>query len=690
MKTMTRSFFDIQNILFSVIFLAVLTIGISSNIYPSAWATLCTDCLTNNSIQTLTIFVHQNDEYPFLTGNATVLIYPNPLAYTVNATDVDASVWGRGLMVIDDGPLDSDLTPGVIELVGVNNGTYSVFQLKNPPSVLPNDEPVSADIDGTPGSVGIVNYFLNTTSAAESTSLPPVISETTVSSLATSGAKINGVTISSSEDLPSAKIIAKTTDILTIPSPTPIIFTTVLNSPVVTASSLYASLQIPTYSAPSTSGADVAYLPPMFKATDDGGNNLIMTPVLDKISAGTDLHLKLDNLGIGSGHPPIDSISLPLATDGINVGVRVQINDNIPPAFPSSPVSGTVLFLDVDTVGDLDLGNPSTFSADPKIMFNVAPDSNGNCSVLPTVYLYTSNHWHPTDDVPQRNPSADVPGHACAYIQTVKHFSSYLISGASSVSHDHSGHSHGTMGMDDMHSDNDMLSMIVKQLDIQQIGYNVCGLDLVRIVVATTDDAKSVHVTVRGDKTGLVDAQLSTNQIYDEHNQFFPDKKYVFEALLASGENLIKVTVSDNTYALHKTVQTINGDRCFGTIDHISTNSADAALGVQLYDGYEILDHSAHMSDDAMAGMENAQNMTSGHDQMGISNDALMHMNNHDVNMTSMSDHGNMMSNSDDSMKMESQQAVVPEFGSMSIIMLVISVLSLLVISKMKNFVALQ
>lgn len=67
-----------------------------------------------------------------------------------------------------------------------------------------------------------------------------------------------------------------------------------------------------------------------------------------------------------------------------------------------------------------------------------------------------------------------------------------------------------------------------------------------------------------------------------------------------------------------------------------------------------------------------------------------MHMNNHDVNMTSMSDHGNMMSNSDDSMKMESQQAVVPEFGSMSIIMLVISVLSLLVISKMKNFVALQ
>ena len=326
-------------------------------------------------------------------------------------------------------------------------------------------------------------------------------------------------------------------------------------------------------------------------------------------------------------------------------------------------------------------------------MFNVAPDSNGNCSVLPTVYLYASNHWHPTDDVPQRNPSADVPGHACAYIQTVKHFSSYLISGASSVSHDHSGHSHGAMNMGDMHSNNDMFSMIVKQLDIQQIGYNVCGLDLARIVVATTDDVKSVHVTVRGDKTGLVNAQLSTNQIYDEHNQIFSDKKYVFEALLAPGENLIKVTVSDNMYALHKTVQTINGDRCFGTIDHISINSADAASGAQLYDGYEILDHSAHMmGDGTIAGMENTQNMTSGHDLIGNSNDALMHMNSQDNNMTSMIGSGNMMTmnNSDGNIKMEDQQAVVPEFGSMSITILVISVLISLVMSRMKNFVTLQ
>ncbi len=461
-----------------------------------------------------------------------------------------------------------------------------------------------------------------------------------------------------------------------------------LNSPTVTASALYASLKIPTYSGPSMSGADVAYLPPMFKATDDGGNSLIMTPVLDKISAGTDLHLKLDNLGIGSGHPPIDSISLPLATDGTNFGVRVQVNDNIPPGFSTSPVSGTVLFVDVDTVGDLDLGNPSTFSADPKIMFNVASDSNGNCSILPTVYLYTSNHWHPTDDVPQRNPSADVPGHACAYIQSVKHFSSYLISGASSVSHDHSGHSHGTMNMDGMHSDNDMLSMIVKQLDIQQIGYNVCGLDLARIVIATTDDAKSVHVTVRGDKTGLVDAQLSTNQIYDEHNQFFQDKKYVFEALLAPGENLIKVTVSDNMYALHKTVQTINGDRCFGTIDHISVNPADAASGAQLYDGYEILDSSAHMMDGTMAGMDDTPNMTSGHDQMSSSNDTLMHMNNQDAGMSHMNGQGNMMTmnNSDNNMNVENPQVVVPEFGSTSITILVISVLSLIVLSRMKNF----
>jgi hypothetical protein len=696
---MSHSFFinsKINLYYFSILLIFTVTI-FSMNMHSQVWATPCQDCLINNSIQTLTIFIHQNENYPYLVGNATVLIYPNPLAHTINGTDVDPSIWGRGLFVVDDGPLDADLTPGVIELVGVNNGTYSVFEFKNPSSVMINDSPVFAEINGVPDSTSIFNYFLNATTTQSLTVPPPELSDVVINSLTNSGAKVSGLTILTSGDLPPSKIVSKNY-IASTSSPTPILFTNTINYQT-TASSLYTNLNIPIYNAPNSNSLEnMAFMPPMFKGSDNNGNSLVMTPLLDKVTAGIELHLRLDNVGIGTTHPPLDDISIPLATDGQNVGIRVQVNDNIPSGFPSSPTTGSSLFLDVDAVGDLDLGNPSTFSSNPKIMFNVGLNSDGSCPTT-NVYLYDSsaNHWHPLSTSPARNPSADTT-HTCGYIQSVEHFSSYLISGSStSGTHDHSsGHSHGSSmsgmtGMD-MGSDYYILSMITPQLAIEQIGYNTCGLNLVRVVVATTDDVKSIHVQIQGDKSGSSDAIYSSYQMYDqEYNSYHTDKRYVFESPLVKDETSFKVTVSDKQYALHKTVSMSNG-LCFGTIDHFSINKNDVAFGAPLYDSYEILDQSAHMtmgSNNKMEEMNDSQNTPP---QMKSDNNGLMTMNNHDNsmqgtnNMPSMNGPDNGISQDQDMMGMSNQpNSVVPEFGQMATVMLVSSIFGIFIIGRIKR-----
>jgi hypothetical protein len=168
---------------------------------------------------------------------------------------------------------------------------------------------------------------------------------------------------------------------------------------------------------------------------------------------------------------------------------------------------------------------------------------------------------------------------------------------------------------------------------------------VVRVVVATTDDAKSIHVQIQGDKSGSSDAMYASYQLYEQdYNPYHVDKKYVFESPLTKDETFFKVTVNDKQYALHKTVQLSNG-LCFGTIDHLSINNADTALGLPLYDGYEVLDPSAHMTmsgDNKMEGMNPSQNMQ--HDQMTPDSNGLMTMNNHDNGMQEMNNMPSMNS----------------------------------------------
>ncbi|NDB63885.1 MAG: hypothetical protein EB170_08500 [Nitrosopumilaceae archaeon] len=76
--------------------------------------------MNNTGTQVLTIYNFQTEDNPFLGGNSTFVVIPNPFAHTTNATDyLDLTTWFN-FVVTDDGKFDSDPTPGIIEIVGVN------------------------------------------------------------------------------------------------------------------------------------------------------------------------------------------------------------------------------------------------------------------------------------------------------------------------------------------------------------------------------------------------------------------------------------------------------------------------------------------------------------------------------------------------------------------------------------------
>ncbi|MEM4253464.1 MAG: hypothetical protein QXE84_08085, partial [Candidatus Nitrosotenuis sp.] len=207
---------------------AIISIVITIDITTAGAETVsknCYGCLNNTNTQILTIFNFQTKDNPFLAGNAAFLIMPNPYSHTTNSTDyLDLNTWFN-FVVSDNDQFDSDPMFGIIELKGVNNGTYSIWQIKGSPGfgMAPYPE-ASNDILGTTGFSYITQTFVNFTATSTSTIEPPIINNTVLNKIKAGGAKINGISISSGGDLPSAMLINKSQRLTTNP-PTPILFT---------------------------------------------------------------------------------------------------------------------------------------------------------------------------------------------------------------------------------------------------------------------------------------------------------------------------------------------------------------------------------------------------------------------------------------------------------------------------------
>jgi len=531
----------------------------------------CLGCINNTNTQVLTIFNFQTENNPFLAGDAAFIVMPNPYSHTTNSTHyLDLNTW-YNFVVADNDQFDSDPTPGIIELIGVNNGTYSVWQIKGSPGfgMAPHPE-ASDDILGTTGFSYITQTFVNFTSTGTTTIEPPTLNSTMLGKLSNGGAKVNGVTVSSSNDLPPAKQIASNQKTTATP-PKPVIFSTSMSGNT-SPSSLLSSFGIPTYSAPKGLGLseNTAFMPPVFVAPVSGGGKFIMPPIIDEVSPGTNIVIRMDEVEQGTAHHFIKAIDLPMNTYGTNVGISIKV-DTANPTGVAIPSGNVALFLEFEETGDIDFSDSSTFSEDPTIHFNVEKDGT-SCPTGIVLYLLESGHWHEVTPTPTRNPSGDTD-HTCAYTSTVEHFSSYLVgSGSEGHSHrdsgdhgshssDHSSHTsgheghggHGGHGNEEHEGHGGAYATITKDLNIFKIEYDLHKA-IARITVGTTGSISDLEVQIYA-KVGKIRMAHPTSdkpQIIEVMGNSM--KKYVFTVPLDPREEYFRVFVEDRNYNLAHTV----------------------------------------------------------------------------------------------------------------------------------------
>jgi predicted secreted protein with PEFG-CTERM motif len=576
----------IRNTVFFISIVVLLTIQTaSSELLSSAHAEAtvqnCSGCINNTKTQILTIFNFQTEDYPFLAGNATFIVVPNPYAHTTNATDyLDLTTWFN--FVVSDGDrFDKDPTPGIIELVGVNNGTYSVMQIKGSPGFgITKELSASDDIFGTTGYAHVTQTFVNFTVSSIIESIePPHISDETFSRLKnTGGAKVNGVTISSANDLPPA-IIVNTVQKITSSPPEHVVFTLGF-LPNTTPDTLFDTLGIPAYSAPKglAISEQSTFIPPVFVAPVLGGGNFIMSPILDEIQPGSNIMLRYDGVDQGTSHPLIKAIVLPMNTFGKNVGVSIKVDTSNPTGVPI-PSGNVALFLDFEETGNINFGDDSVYSSNPVMYFNVEKDGT-SCPTGVIVYLLDSGHWHEVAPGPTRDPAGDT-SRTCAYSVEVDHFSSYLVGSGSSGGHDHddspshtdhptdhpaahgashsshSTHSHashvGHEGYEGMTAKEAIYHQITRDLNIFEITYDRAEA-VVRITIGITGSIDDVEVQTYSKEGGVRTARLVQDQqgIVSIMEQSM--RKYVFEVPLHPSDVVFSIYVDDKNYNLSQTV----------------------------------------------------------------------------------------------------------------------------------------
>ncbi|MDG7050608.1 MAG: PEFG-CTERM sorting domain-containing protein [Nitrososphaerota archaeon] len=531
----------------------------------------------------LTIFNFQTFDNPFLAGNATFIVTPNPFAHTTNATDyLDLTTWFN-FIVSDGDQFDSDPTPGIIEVKGVNNGTYSVMQIKGSPGFGMASYPEASDeILGTTGFSYITQTFVNFTTTTSTTVEPPLISDTLYDKLKnTGGAKINGVAISSKNDLPPAKIVTSSQKLTATP-PDHVVFTQTFSTSA-TPSTLINTLGIPTYSPPTdtSSGTSTSFIPPVYVApVSSNGGNFILTPVMDTIVAGSNIVIRADKVSQGGDHPMLESIELPMNTQGSNVGISVKVDDAIPSGSPSVPSGFAKIYLDFQTTGDIDFSDSGVYSEDPTIRFTLEKVGS-DCPTGVTLYLQQGSSWSTVGS----NLSATSTGtHTCTYSKTVDHFSSYLVgtgntdaghnhgdsshssshadshTGHTHTGHTHTGHTHSTTDheMDPMPGDHPYehaIMEITKTLMIYEIQYSL-ETGSAQIIIGTTGSVGDIEVQAHTRTGGLVTAKPAKINPFELFNkQSISDlNKYVFEIPLNPSETYFRISVDDSQYTLAQTV----------------------------------------------------------------------------------------------------------------------------------------
>jgi predicted secreted protein with PEFG-CTERM motif len=269
------------------------------------------------------------------------------------------------------------------------------------------------------------------------------------------------------------------------------------------------------------------------------------------------------------------------------------------------PTEGTqVLYIEVSNVGDLDINVQSIFSENPTIDFYLNKNTDGTCPTDVVVYLLQGGQWIQVEigghaHGPTRDPASDTATQ-CAYTQEVEHFSSYLVGTGSSGSgggHDdhgsggvgsggtgsggtpghtdhgtsssgsggHGGHGgnggtsggimdHGMGGILKLYPHQETITLITNQLNIFSIKYDL-NQKIAWILAGTTGKPDNLAIESHGRQGGIVTAKLSNEQPYEQENQQYAMKRYLYEVPLSPIESYLRISADDRDYQL---IQSVN------------------------------------------------------------------------------------------------------------------------------------
>ena len=299
----------------------------------------CINCIVNAENQILTIFKFETEDTPFLADTVTLLISPNPYAHNIGADFIEANSFGPTLTITDNDALDYDPTNGVIELVGVNPGVYSIMELKGPSGFLKTDTMYSSEeIFGEAyPHVQVTNLKIDFDDSTRPIAFdPPDIDEEILEKLEEFTATIGEIEITSNAQLPSS-FVTLIENVFDEPSPQTVEFETTIDADW-TIEETFENLGIPTYFSPSQtfeSNQDIAFILPVFVAYNDEGQNIVMSPVIDEVTPSTDIVLRLDDIDvIETTGKSVNGVTLPLDIFAKDVGVSVEILEDIPSNIP--------------------------------------------------------------------------------------------------------------------------------------------------------------------------------------------------------------------------------------------------------------------------------------------------------------------------------------------------------------------
>ncbi len=583
------------------------------------------------------IRIEARDQNNILIANATYSISPNPDGSNTPAViidggsnDADAQNNGRAIVtLVPFGPYNITMTtiPTGFNVLG-NATIYTVHNTNLNGIVIFRLAPITYNINTLPPTV--------ITSA-------PNLNATTLSLWSPSG--FNAVKINGTTETPITKV-QSLPPIISVGSSNSGLDGAIANQVTVslrtsfadsaTPTSILTTLGVPTYSMPQSSNV-TAVLPSIVGTTSSiSTNQVITTPPLNQIIPGQKMIIPVETsvipktgglkqLNVTACTDPGHNGCAAYTPSSSNDWFVVKTDNKLPSSKPALPQNDKLtLYVNVTyqhevTGTGFDWSNPANFKTPPQLTLQLPKNAPGvqldsNKCPISDIFLFDptgnggagswiSNPVTILSAVPSTDNSL-----TCDVVVSAPHFSQFALGGHGTSSSSSSpgttagpgvgsvsagGGGGGATGVGTSTASTTSTSTgggAGPYLKIQDVSYDVCDKQIVRIQVATDYNKTDPVVIVRTSINGVVDATLIPVQPYAAENVNASVRKLVYEASINPKETSFEVvaleTIGTSLFSVGKTVEVTgcNEDMDFTKIE-LTTQPSEIDLSApQIFD----------------------------------------------------------------------------------------------------------